>query len=65
MIAPRSRGPARPRFEDTDRYLRGRVVAALVSGAPLPAAAARVLEGLERDGLVVRDAEGHAVVPRR
>ena len=55
----RRRAP-RPRFEETDRYLRGRVVAALVTGAgETPHAIEnermrRVLDGLERDGLVVR-----------
>jgi A/G-specific adenine glycosylase len=52
----RSRG-GRPRFEDTDRWARGRVLAALTTGAPPPELAperrARVLAGLERDGLVV------------
>jgi A/G-specific adenine glycosylase len=54
-----TRGP-RPRFEDTDRYVRGRVLAALVRGAdarPAGVSAARLeraLAGLERDGLIVR-----------
>ena len=56
--------PPAVRFEDTDRYVRGRVVAALAEGAPLPAEVGperleRALTGLERDGLVVR--EGDAV----
>ncbi len=35
VVAPRA--PARrPRFEDTDRWARGRVVAALLAGEPLP-----------------------------
>jgi A/G-specific adenine glycosylase len=65
VIAPRRPAGARrrPRFEDTDRHLRGRVVAALVDGRPLPAGAARVLAGLERDGLVVRDAHGTVRLP--
>jgi A/G-specific adenine glycosylase len=55
-------GPARrrrpaPRFEDTDRWLRGRVVAALLAGDPPPPAEPermlRVLAGLDRDGLIV------------
>jgi A/G-specific adenine glycosylase len=53
--APR---PPRPRFEDTDRYVRGRVVAALAAGEPLPEVGEerleRALAGLERDGLVDR-----------
>ena len=49
-----------PRFEDTDRWARGRVIAALAAGDALPAPIApqrleRVLAGLERDGLVERD----------
>lgn len=54
------RASAQPRFEGTDRYLRGRVVAGLVAGAAPPREGVdaermeRVLDGLERDGLVVR-----------
>ena len=48
----------RPRFEDTDRFVRGRVVAALAAGEPLPDVDARrlqrALHGLERDGLIER-----------
>jgi A/G-specific adenine glycosylase len=49
----------RVRFEDTDRYARGRVVAALANGEPPPPELdgdrlARALAGLESDGLVVR-----------
>jgi A/G-specific adenine glycosylase len=54
---PAQRRPA-PRFETTDRWARGRIVAALLAGEPLPVAGARLeraLAGLERDGLVVRD----------
>ena len=50
------------RFEDTDRWARGRVVAALAAGeAPPdlePERYERVVAGLERDGLLVRDASG-------
>lgn len=47
-------------FVETDRYVRGRVVAALAAGRGLPSGFApdrleRALAGLERDGLVVRD----------
>ncbi len=56
---PRPRRP-RERFEDTDRYLRGRTVAALLEGEPLPDGAERVMAGLQRDGLVVQGA-----LPRR
>src|SRR3954466_7637879 len=58
--APAPSGRAR-RFEDTDRFVRGRVVAALAAGAPLPAFPADRLEparaGLVRDGLIVRDGD--------
>ena len=50
------------RFEDTDRWARGRVMAALAAGEPLPdldpERYERVVSGLERDGLAVRDASG-------
>ncbi len=58
LPAPPARRPA-PRFETTDRWARGRIVAALLAGEPFPVAGARLeraLAGLERDGLVVRDA---------
>jgi A/G-specific adenine glycosylase len=66
--APRVRGRARERFEDTDRWARGRVVAALLAGEALPEAIdgerrARVLAGLERDGLVRRAADGSLALP--
>jgi A/G-specific adenine glycosylase len=56
---PRAARAARPRFEDTDRWARGRVIAALAAGEPLPAQIApprlaRVLAALERDGLIER-----------
>jgi A/G-specific adenine glycosylase len=55
-------GPPRERFEDTNRFVRGRVVAALACGAPLPDVEPRrlatALSGLERDGLVVRGDSG-------
>jgi A/G-specific adenine glycosylase len=53
------RAPAR-RFEDTDRWARGRILAALLAGEPLPVTGERrerALAGLERDGLVVRDGD--------
>jgi A/G-specific adenine glycosylase len=64
-VAPPARapGPPRPRFEETDRWARGRIVAALAAGNGLPAQIAperleRVLVGLERDGLIERGATG-------
>ena len=57
----------RPRFEDTDRYARGRVVAALLAREALPdlepERLERALAGLARDGLVVRDADGVPALP--
>ena len=58
--ADRPPGPPAPRFEETDRWARGRIVAALAAGERLPARIAperlqRVLAGLERDGLIERD----------
>ena len=65
-VAPRRRGAQR--FEDSDRWARGRVVAALLAGRPLPAALTaerreRVLAALERDGLVVRSRDGSVALP--
>jgi A/G-specific adenine glycosylase len=60
---PRGGGPARRRervpFERTDRYVRGRLVAHLATGAPLPAdiepeRLERAAAALEREGVVVR-----------
>jgi A/G-specific adenine glycosylase len=53
-------------FEQTDRWARGRIVAALLAGKPLPVAGERrdrALAGLERDGLVVRAADGSVRLP--
>ncbi|WP_241004380.1 A/G-specific adenine glycosylase [Conexibacter sp. SYSU D00693] len=59
VVAPRAPAGTRERFEDSDRWARGRVVAALAAGEGLPPELsgerlARALAGLERDGLVVR-----------
>jgi A/G-specific adenine glycosylase len=69
--APRDRPPPRPRqrFEDTDRYARGRVVAALAAGEGLPTHLGeerleRALAGLERDRLVVREQGGAVRLPQ-
>jgi len=61
-VAAIPRAPRRGvRFEETDRWARGRVVAALAAGTALPALEAgrreRVLSGLARDGLVVREGD--------
>jgi A/G-specific adenine glycosylase len=61
--APRAAGRRSPPYEETDRWLRGRIVAALAAGEPLPrgieaARLERALAGLERDGLVERDGMG-------
>ncbi len=55
--------PVRPRFEDTDRYARGRILAALAAGRALPSELEglrreRALAGLARDGRVVRTEAG-------
>jgi A/G-specific adenine glycosylase len=59
---------ARPavRFEDTDRWARGRIVAALLAGDEPPVHGERrerALAGLERDGLIVRGPDGSARLP--
>lgn len=66
--APRRRGAER--FEDSDRWARGRIVAALLEGAPLPAALTperrdRALAALERDGLIVRGPDDSVNLPDR
>ena len=65
----RARARPRERFEDSDRYARGRVVAALAAGEPLPTHLGeerldRVLSGLERDRLVVRGQDGAVALPQ-
>ena len=66
-VVPRTPARRRPRFEETDRYARGRVVAALLAGEPLPAFPSerleRALAGLTADGLVVRDGGGEPRLP--
>ena len=62
-LAPARPRRAEPRFEDTDRYVRGRIVAALVAGeAPAGNWSAerheRAVTGLVRDGLVVNAPDG-------
>jgi A/G-specific adenine glycosylase len=63
-VPARRRGGVR--FEDTDRWARGRIVAALLAGEELPVDGERrerALAGLERDGLVVRGPDGSAHLP--
>ncbi len=66
---PRARRGERERFEDSDRWVRGRIVAALAAGQDLPAGIEparlrRALDALERDGLVERSGIGVGL-PRR
>jgi A/G-specific adenine glycosylase len=58
---PRRRGAQR--FEESDRFARGRIVAALVAGECPPRVAERILAGLERDGLIARGTDGSARLP--
>jgi A/G-specific adenine glycosylase len=65
-VAPRGRpgdGVRRERFEDSNRWVRGRVVEALAAGADLPEGIElerleRAIDSLVRDGLVRRGAGG-------
>ena len=66
---PRAGSRPAGRFEDSDRWVRGRIVAALAAGEDLPAGIepdrlGRALKGLERDGLVERSGRGVGL-PRR
>jgi A/G-specific adenine glycosylase len=59
-------GPARERFEDSNRWVRGRVVAALAAGEGVPGDIATerlepALQGLLRDGLIRRVAGDYAL----
>jgi A/G-specific adenine glycosylase len=56
FTAPRRRGVER--FEESDRWARGRVIAALLADERPPPVAQRILAGLERDGLIVRGPDG-------
>ncbi|MEA2221117.1 MAG: A/G-specific adenine glycosylase [Solirubrobacteraceae bacterium] len=58
--APRAARGTSERFEDSDRWARGRVIAALAAGDALPTTVAparleRAVAALEREGLVERD----------
>jgi A/G-specific adenine glycosylase len=62
-VPERARGGAAERFEDSNRWVRGRVVEALARGEGLPGGIAperleRALEGLIADGLVEREGTG-------
>jgi A/G-specific adenine glycosylase len=64
--APVARGRARERFEDSNRWVRGRVVAGLAAGEGVPRDLAPerlepALQGLLRDGLIRRVAGGYAL----
>jgi A/G-specific adenine glycosylase len=65
-VEPGPRRRAATPFEATDRWARGRIVAALLAGEPLPVGGERrerALAGLERDGLVVRARDGRVRLP--
>ncbi|MEO8690631.1 MAG: A/G-specific adenine glycosylase [Solirubrobacteraceae bacterium] len=66
VLAPLSRPRGEP-FESSDRWARGRLLAALVEGASPPELEAerreRALAGLARDGLVVRGPGGEPRLP--
>ncbi|MBE2316364.1 A/G-specific adenine glycosylase [Solirubrobacter sp. CPCC 204708] len=65
VVAP-ARRVKKEKFEDTDRWARGRVVASLLAGEPFPLDGERLeraLAGLERDGLIVRDSSGRPQLP--
>jgi A/G-specific adenine glycosylase len=64
--APAAPVPTRERFEDSNRWVRGRVVAALAAGEGVPRDVAPerlqpALQGLLRDGLIRRVASGYAL----
>jgi A/G-specific adenine glycosylase len=66
--SPPARRRGAERFEGSDRWARGRIVAALLEGRPLPPGLTperreRALAGLERDGLVVRRPDGSLGLP--
>ena len=59
-------GGPRERFEDSNRWVRGRIVAALAAGESVPGdidevRVRRALDGLIADGLVVRDGSEYAL----
>jgi A/G-specific adenine glycosylase len=66
VVAPRGGagdGVRRERFEDSNRWVRGRVIEALAAGGDLPEGIElerleRAVDGLVRDGLLQRDSDG-------
>ncbi len=65
-LTPSPRRGRAVRFEETDRWARGRVVAALLAGDEIPVHGERrerALAGLARDGLIVRGPDGSAYLP--
>ena len=63
VVEPRRRSARRVRFEDTDRYVRGRVIASLAEDGRLPDGfeperLERAIAALVRDGLVIREGSG-------
>jgi A/G-specific adenine glycosylase len=63
VVAPRGGGARRERFEDSNRWVRGRIVEALATGTELPEGIElerleRAIESLVADGLVTRGACG-------
>jgi A/G-specific adenine glycosylase len=65
-VAPRAAAGTQTPFEETNRWARGRIVAALAAGEGLPGdlpaeRLERALEGLVRDGLVRRRGTGFAL----
>ena len=63
VVAARAPAGTRERFEDSTRWVRGRIVAALAAGDGLPGAIPEgrlrpALDGLVRDGLVVVEQGG-------
>jgi A/G-specific adenine glycosylase len=66
VVPPRAARGSRVRFEDTDRFVRGRIVAALSRDEPLPEGIdaerlGRAVEALVRDGLLHHTDDGPAL----
>jgi A/G-specific adenine glycosylase len=66
LVVTPARRVKQEKFEDTDRWARGRVIASLLQEKEIPLQGERLeraLVGLERDGLIVRDASGRPHLP--